>query len=367
MTDTPASVRELTMTIAPALRGLLGTDKMLPVVSFSPSAGNESSSNTMRFTPGKIENIVDDLRDAINACSTPPGAIRVEGVGTFTVAPTCGQIAGRATGKVAIVTGSARGFGMEIAQHLAASGARVILGDINAEGACQAAEAINAEFGPGTAIGLAMNVCDGESLADAMYEVVRNFGGLDLLVANAGVVKVESVKTQSVADFSFVTDVNLKGYFLSVQAVVGILETQHAARSGYTSDIIQINSKSGLAGSMRNFAYSGSKFGGIGITQSIAMELVEDGIKVNSICPGNFFDGPLWSDPKNGLFVLYLESGKIPGAKTVEEVRAAYEAKTPMNRGCTTADVMEAIFYLMAQQYETGQALPVTGGQIMLK
>ncbi|MBC8875552.1 MAG: sorbitol-6-phosphate 2-dehydrogenase, partial [Planctomycetes bacterium] len=84
------------------------------------------------------------------------------------------------------------------------------------------------------------------------------------------------------------------------------------------------------------------------------------------ICPGNFFDGPLWSDPENGLFVQYLRTGKVPGAKSIDDVRRAYEAKVPMGRGCTTADVMKAIYYLIEQQYETGQALPVTGGQVML-
>ena len=87
---------------------------------------------------------------------------------------------------------------------------------------------------------------------------------------------------------------------------------------------------------------------------------------MNSICPGNFFDGPLWSDPDNGLFAQYQESGKIPGAQTVEDVKRAYESKVPMGRGCTTPDVMKAIYYLIEQKYETGQAVPVTGGQVML-
>jgi NAD(P)-dependent dehydrogenase (short-subunit alcohol dehydrogenase family) len=113
--------------------------------------------------------------------------------------------------------------------------------------------------------------------------------------------------------------------------------------------------------------HAGGKFGGIGLTQSFALELVEYQIKVNAICPGNFYDGPLWSDPEKGLFVQYLNAGKIPGAKTVEDVKKAYEAKVPMNRGCWPSDVAKAIMYCMEQDYETGQAIPVTGGQVMLK
>ena len=131
-------------------------------------------------------------------------------------------------------------------------------------------------------------------------------------------------------------------------------------------DIIEVNSKSGLEGSNKNFAYAGSKFGGIGLTQSFALELCEHNIKVNAICPGNFLDGPLWTDPERGLFVQYLRAGKVPGAKTVEDVKKFYEAKVPMKRGCFPEDVARAIFYAVEQKYETGQAIPVTGGQCML-
>ncbi|MBE0601715.1 MAG: short-chain dehydrogenase, partial [Firmicutes bacterium] len=75
---------------------------------------------------------------------------------------------------------------------------------------------------------------------------------------------------------------------------------------------------------------------------------------------------PLWSDPERGLFRQYLDAGKVPGAKTVADVRGFYEAKVPLGRGCTEADVAKAIFYIVEQQYETGQAVPVTGGQVML-
>jgi rhamnose utilization protein RhaD (predicted bifunctional aldolase and dehydrogenase)/NADP-dependent 3-hydroxy acid dehydrogenase YdfG len=274
--------------------------------------------------------------------------------------------AGFLAGKVAIVTGAAQGFGVEIAGSLAAEGAHVVLTDINEQGAASAADKLRELCGKGRAISVPINVTDGDSVAECIDQVVRVYGGFDVFISNAGVLKAESVKTQPEKDFGFVTEVNYKGYFLCVQKAAPILATQHRANPAYRSDIIQINSKSGLVGSNRNAAYAGSKFGGIGLTQSFALELVEDGIKVNSVCPGNFFDGPLWSDPENGLFVQYLRTGKVPGAKTIEDVRRAYEARVPMGRGCTTGDVMKAIFYLIGQQYETGQALPVTGGQVML-
>jgi rhamnose utilization protein RhaD (predicted bifunctional aldolase and dehydrogenase)/NAD(P)-dependent dehydrogenase (short-subunit alcohol dehydrogenase family) len=274
--------------------------------------------------------------------------------------------AGRATGKVALVTGAAQGFGLEIAQDLAAEGAHVMLADINAAGAIEAADALETAQGLGRASATAINVTNAASVAQAICETVRAYGGIDLLVSNAGVLKAGSVKDLPESDFDFVTSVNYKGYFLCVQSASPVMARQHAARPDAWTDIVQINSKSGLVGSNRNGAYAGGKFGGIGLTQSFALELVTDGIKVNSICPGNFFEGPLWSDPQTGLFAQYLATGKVPGAKTIDDVRAAYEAKVPMQRGCRTADVMKAIYYVMEQDYETGQAIPVTGGQVML-
>ena len=241
-----------------------------------------------------------------------------------------------------------------------------MLADINVQAAQEAADKLNQDVGTGRAMAVAMNVTSAESLDQGLYEVIKTYGGFDIFISNAGVLKAESVKTQALKDFQFVTDVNYTGYFLCVQKAAPILALQHQARPSYTSDIIQINSKSGLQGSNRNGAYAGSKFGGVGLTQSFAMELIEDGIKVNSVCPGNFFDGPLWSNPENGLFMQYLRTNKVPGAQTIADVRKAYEAKVPMGRGCTTGDVMKAVYYLIEQQYETGQAVPVTGGQVML-
>ena len=272
---------------------------------------------------------------------------------------------GRVAGKVAVVTGAAQGFGEGIARDLAREGAYVVIADINLPGAQALADALNEQYGNGKAIAVEANVTDEESVQNMITEVVQEYGGIDIFVSNAGALRAGSVKTLALKDFELVTRVNYTGYFIGVKHVAPIMAAQHKYDPAYTSDIIQINSKSGLQGSNKNSAYAGSKFGGIGLTQSFALELIEDGIKVNSICPGNFLDGPLWSDPENGLFVQYLRTGKVPGAKTVADVRRAYEAKVPMGRGCTVRDVMRAIYYVIEQPYETGQAIPVTGGQLM--
>lgn len=195
---------------------------------------------------------------------------------------------------------------------------------------------------------------------------MRAYGGVDLFISNAGVLKAGGIEELSPADFDLVTRVNYTAYFLGVKAVTPLMKLQHTLHPGLFMDIIQINSKSGLQGSNRNFAYAGGKFGGLGLTQSFAMELVPHQIKVNAICPGNYFEGPLWSDPERGLFVQYLRTGKVPGAQTIEDVKRFYMDKVPMRRGCLPADVARAILYLHEQEYETGQALPVTGGQVML-
>jgi NAD(P)-dependent dehydrogenase (short-subunit alcohol dehydrogenase family)/rhamnose utilization protein RhaD (predicted bifunctional aldolase and dehydrogenase) len=278
-----------------------------------------------------------------------------------------GEVAsGRVAGRIALVTGAAQGFGLAIAEDLVAEGAHVVLADLNLPLAEANAAGIAERFGSGRATAVAMDVTDEASVESGIRATVRTYGGLDLLVSNAGVLRAGGVTGQPVAEFDAVTRVNYRGYFLVVKHAAPVMASQHAANPDWWGDIVEINSKSGLVGSSRNSAYAGSKFGGIGLTQSFALELVGDGIKVNAICPGNYLDGPLWSDPDHGLFVQYLREGKVPGATSVDDVRRHYEAKVPMGRGCTPADVMEALYYLVAQRYETGQALPVTGGQVML-
>jgi len=274
---------------------------------------------------------------------------------------------GRMTGKVCIVTGAAQGFGLGIAEELAAEGAFIVAADLNGEGAAAAAKSLCDKFGAGMAGSVAVNVGDEDAVAAMAYRTALLYGGVDVLVSNAGIAKSGGLEEMTLSTFELTTKINYTAFFLCSKYCSRIMKIQRRFDKESTFDIIQINSKSGLTGSNRNFAYAGSKFGGIGLVQSFALELVGDGIKVNAICPGNFFDGPLWSDPVKGLFVQYLNSGKVPGAKDVADVKKFYESKIPMHRGCYPRDVAVAIFYIVEQQYETGQAVPVTGGQEMLK
>jgi len=268
---------------------------------------------------------------------------------------------GRLAGKITIVTGAAQGFGKGIAEELYAEGATIIVADMNAA----LAEQVAADMGE-RACAIAVNVSDEESVAALVAQTVERFGGLDIMVANAGVLRSGPLATFEKKDFDFVTNINYTGLFLCAKYAAIIMQAQHEADPEASFDIIAMSSKSGLEGSNKNFAYAGSKFGAIGLVQSFALELCSYNIKVNAICPGNYLDGPLWSDPERGLFVQYLQAGKVPGAKTVEDVRRFYEAKVPMNRGCLPIDVARAVMYCVEQKYETGQAIPVTGGQVML-
>ena len=268
--------------------------------------------------------------------------------------------------KVIAVTGGAMGYGAGISRHLFDEGANVVVMDINEEAGQELVGNLNGQKTANRAYFIQTDVTDLNSVINAVYETVLEFTGLDVMISNAGVLKVGGVEELDPESFDFVTRVNYHGYYNCVKAAVQVMKVQNRYAAANYGDIIQINSKSGVVGSKKNFAYAGSKFAGIGLTQSFAMELMVDRIKVNAICPGNFFEGPLWSDPENGLFRQYLKAGKVPGAKTIEEVKHHYESMVPAGRGCRIEDVVKAIRYVIDQEYETGQAIMVTGGQVML-
>ncbi|MDR0794938.1 MAG: SDR family NAD(P)-dependent oxidoreductase [Tannerella sp.] len=277
-----------------------------------------------------------------------------------------GQSSGRVENKTIIVTGAAQGFGEGIAECLIREGANIVVADMNEEAGKATALTLCGLAKSNRAIFVRTNVTEPKSLYNLIHETVCYFGGLDVLISNAGVLRAGNLEDMTPDSFDFVTKVNYNAYFYCTQVASRVMKLQNRYAPENYGDIIQINSKSGLRGSKANFAYSGGKFGGVGLTQSFALELAPFRIKVNSVCPGNFYEGPLWADPENGLFIQYLRACKVPGAKTIEDVRTFYMNQVPMQKGTNPEDVTKAILYLIDQTCETGQAMPVTGGQVMI-
>jgi NAD(P)-dependent dehydrogenase (short-subunit alcohol dehydrogenase family) len=255
---------------------------------------------------------------------------------------------GRIKNRIAIVTGAAQGFGKGIAEDLFREGANIIIADLNDEAGKQLEKELNRNETANRTLFIQTNVADPASVKELVKQTVNAFGGVDIMISNAGILRAGGLDEMEPSTFELMTKVNYTGYFFCAKYAAEVMKVQTAHKTDLYNDIIQINSKSGLTGSKKNFAYAGGKFGGIGLTQSFALELMPDRIKVNSVCPGNFFDGPLWSDPETGLFVQYLNAGKVPGAKTVEDVKHFYEAQVPAGRGCEVKDVSRAILYSKA-------------------
>ena len=224
--------------------------------------------------------------------------------------------------KVAVITGASQGLGEALAMRLSDEGCKVVVADMNYEGA----QAVAAKLKDAIAVGV--NVTKIEDCDKMAAAAVEKYGKIDILVSNAGIVKSGDIRQFPASSFALVVDVNLNGYFNTVNAVAPyMLERKQGV-------IIQINSKSGKKGSYKNCAYAASKFGGIGLTQSLALEFADQGIRVNSISPG---------------------------------IREKYINQVPMKRGCEYEDIANVMVFLASDMssYMTGQAINVTGGQEM--
>ncbi len=248
--------------------------------------------------------------------------------------------------RVAVITGAAQGLGEALAKRLSDEGAKVVVADMNYE----AAQAVAASLSD--AIAVKVNVTSYEDCEAMAKAAVEKYGRIDLMVSNAAILISGAIEEMTYQQFSKVVDVNLNGYFNTCKAVVPYMK-----KNGKGA-IVQINSKSGKKGSAKNCAYAASKFGGVGLTQSLALELAEEGIRVNSICPGNLLDSPLWV---NSLYEQYARNQ----GTTKEKIREKYINQVPMRRGCQYEDVANLMVFLLSDEasYMTGQAVNVTGGQ----
>jgi sorbitol-6-phosphate 2-dehydrogenase len=254
----------------------------------------------------------------------------------------------------AVVTGAAQGLGTAIAERLLREGCRVLIGDVQEVPLTAARNQWRKEFGPKR---VAAEVCDvtrEDDVRRIVETAVREFGGIDVFVANAGVLHSGELTAFDVGQWRKVIDVNLVGQMICMKHALKVME--QAGKGSF----IQINSKSGKRGSFRNSAYAASKFGGIGLVQSAALEMAEKGVRVNAVCPGNLLDSPLWTQ---SLFRQYAANQGL----TEDEVRRKYVDQVPMKRSCAYEDVCNVVVFLASDQssYMTGQAINVTGGQEM--
>ncbi len=253
--------------------------------------------------------------------------------------------------RTAIVTGAAQGLGRAITERLLREGARVVLADIQAPPLEQAVAELATE---GEVRWQTCDVTDEDQVRNLCDFSEDAFGPCTVFVANAGILMAESILSFDLARWRKVIDVNLTGQMICMKHALPSM--QRAGRGSF----IQINSKSGKKGSNKNAAYAASKFGAIGLVQSVALEMAEFGIRVNAVCPGNLLDSPLWKD---SLFKQYARNQGI----SEEEVRRKYIDQVPMRRPCTYEDVCNVVTFLASDlsSYMTGQAINVTGGQEM--
>lgn len=242
-------------------------------------------------------------------------------------------------GKVAVVTGAARGIGKSIAEKLAREGADVAICDLQAEWLAETAAAVQA-LGR-KALPVAVDVGNSEAVNACMAEVVKVFGKVDIMVNNAGITKDTLLVRMSDEDWDAVLRVNLKGTFLFTRAVAKHMMKQ---RSGA---IVNIASISGIIGTAGQANYAASKAGVIALTKSTANELAGRGVRANAIAPG---------------FI----SSKMTDALS-EDVRNQYLSRIPLGRFGTVDDIANAVAFLASEQssYLTGQTLSVNGGMVM--
>ncbi len=264
-------------------------------------------------------------------------------------------------GKVALITGGARGIGAGIAEVLARSGAQVAIGDLIG-GKHSAYRLADHDELDATLARLAdagtepfsthLDVANGDSCNSAVASVLDHFGGLDILVNNAGIVRSGEIADLDERDWDQMFAVNAKGLFLMSRAALPALKKSQGA-------IVNIASVAGLQGHAGMSAYCGSKFAAIGITQSLAQEFARDGIRVNAVCPG-FLATAMWLD-----HLLPPSDDDESEEERAARFEAMMNKMVPLGRPQTPDDIGEAVLLLATAPNITGVSLPVAGGAIM--
>lgn len=253
----------------------------------------------------------------------------------------------RLEGKIAVVTGGARGIGRAICEAYIAEGAKVAIADRLSHEAEETAAALGEN-----AMAVTMDVTDLNAISDGVKSVVEAWGGIDILVNNAGIFNMASIDDVTLTDYRRQYDVNVGGTIFAIQAVVPELRTRGGGA------IINFSSQAGRRGEPSIVLYCSTKAAVISVTQSLALELAKDNIRVNAIAPG-VVDTPMWD-------VVDAQFAKLENKPLGQKKREVGEA-VPLGRMGVPGDIAGPCVFLASDDaaYVTAQTLNVDGGNWM--
>ena len=254
--------------------------------------------------------------------------------------------------KIAIITGSASGIGEAIAQRFVAEGARVVIADLNADAAKQTAERLSAK-GPGKAMGVTMDVTNEAQVNAAVDSVAKAWGGVDILISNAGIQIVRKLENFAFADWKKLLSIHLDGAFLTTKACL-----PHMYKQG-SGSVIYMGSVHSKEASPLKSAYVTAKHGLLGLARVVAKEGAEHGVRANVICPG-FVKTPL-------VEKQIPQQAKELGISEEKVVKDIMLGRTVDKEFTTVEDVAEIAFLFAAFPTNalTGQSLVVSHGWYM--